>query len=380
MKGYKVCVYAICKNEVKFVDRWMDSMSEADLVVVTDTGSDDGTVERLRSRGAVVHIEPIEPWRFDAARNVSLGHVPDDADICVCTDLDEVFEPRWREKLEAAWRANEAKSEKLAAREGKYLYNWSFKPDGTPDVQFRYFKVHGRHGFRWICPVHEYIRYEGNLPLESIFIEGMVLNHYPDNSKSRGGYLPLLELAVEEAPMDDRMRYYLGREYLYKRRWQKCIDTLEGYLSLPTAKWNEERCAAMRWIAKSCLGLGRIREAYAWYYRAMAEAQHMREPYVEFARMCYAFADWPMTLFLAEEALKIKSKSPTFVNMGYAWDHTPDDLCAIAAYHMDMPERSFEHAKRALHFSPGDGRLQSNLKVIEAAQKLTLQSGLGVFY
>ena len=48
MYKYKVCVYAICKNELQFVDRWMESMSEADLIVVTDTGSDDGTVERLR--------------------------------------------------------------------------------------------------------------------------------------------------------------------------------------------------------------------------------------------------------------------------------------------------------------------------------------------
>ena len=49
MGTYKVCVYAICKNEEKFADRWMDSMGEADLVVVLDTGSEDGTAERLRA-------------------------------------------------------------------------------------------------------------------------------------------------------------------------------------------------------------------------------------------------------------------------------------------------------------------------------------------
>ena len=57
MGKYKVCVYAICKNEAQFADRWMDSMSEADQVVVLDTGSDDGTAERLRERG------PPLPWR-----------------------------------------------------------------------------------------------------------------------------------------------------------------------------------------------------------------------------------------------------------------------------------------------------------------------------
>ena len=92
----KIIVYAICKNEVSFVDRWMDSMAEADQVVVLDTGSTDATVQLLRARGAAVTEEVISPWRFDTARNRSLELVPQDADICVCTDLDEVFHPGWR--------------------------------------------------------------------------------------------------------------------------------------------------------------------------------------------------------------------------------------------------------------------------------------------
>ena len=44
----KVCVYAICKNESKFLDRWLDSvLNEADYVCVLDTGSTDDTYERL---------------------------------------------------------------------------------------------------------------------------------------------------------------------------------------------------------------------------------------------------------------------------------------------------------------------------------------------
>ena len=61
----RIAVYAICKNESQFVDRWMDSMSEADQVVVLDTGSTDDTVERLKKRGAQVTVELISPWRFD---------------------------------------------------------------------------------------------------------------------------------------------------------------------------------------------------------------------------------------------------------------------------------------------------------------------------
>ena len=124
----KIIVYAVCKNESKFVNRWMDSMAEADAVVVLDTGSSDDTVEKLRRRGATVEQAEILPWRFDTARNRSLALVPDDADICVCTDLDEVFHPGWRAALEAAWTPG--------TQQARYRYTWSFRPDGSAGVVF----------------------------------------------------------------------------------------------------------------------------------------------------------------------------------------------------------------------------------------------------
>ena len=48
MSKYKISVYAITKNEEKNVDKWIDSMKEADEIVVLDTGSSDATVERLK--------------------------------------------------------------------------------------------------------------------------------------------------------------------------------------------------------------------------------------------------------------------------------------------------------------------------------------------
>ena len=43
-KKLKVAVYAISKNEEKFVKRWYESMKEADSIYVLDTGSTDNTV------------------------------------------------------------------------------------------------------------------------------------------------------------------------------------------------------------------------------------------------------------------------------------------------------------------------------------------------
>ena len=92
MKKLKVGVYAISKNEEKFVNRWANSMKEADYIYVLDTGSTDNTVKLLKKNNINVKVLEIKPWRFDIARNKSLELLPKDTDICVCTDLDEVLE------------------------------------------------------------------------------------------------------------------------------------------------------------------------------------------------------------------------------------------------------------------------------------------------
>ena len=44
----KIAVYAISKNEEQFVDRFCASAADADVILIADTGSTDGTVERAR--------------------------------------------------------------------------------------------------------------------------------------------------------------------------------------------------------------------------------------------------------------------------------------------------------------------------------------------
>ena len=50
MNKLKVVVYAISKNEEKFINRWYNSVKEADQVYVLDTGSKDNTVELLKKK------------------------------------------------------------------------------------------------------------------------------------------------------------------------------------------------------------------------------------------------------------------------------------------------------------------------------------------
>lgn len=370
MGRYRVCVYAICKNERTFARRWMRSMREADDVVVLDTGSDDGTPALLRHLGAAVTEQRIEPWRFDSARNRSLALVPEDADICVCTDLDEYFAPGWRAKLESAWSPG--------AGRAQYRYTWNFQPDGSEGCVFWLDKIHARHGFFWKHPVHETLCALPGAPSRTVYAPGVQLNHRADPNKSRAQYLPLLKLAVREDPDDDRNAHYLGREYCFCGEWDKCIETLRRHLAMPQAVWRDERCASMRYLARAHLHKGDRDEARAWLFRAIAEAPHLREPYLDLASMLCEEQDWNGVLYLTGCALRIRERPRSYICEADAWGSLPYDLASLALYYTGRYGEALELVNKAATLAPWDPRLAENKRWMERAAANSIKSEVPV--
>lgn len=356
----KICVYAIAKNEEKFVSRWVQSMSEADGIYVLDTGSTDNTVTLLKEGGVHVLKEEIKPWRFDVARNRSLELVPDDVDICVCTDLDEVFLPGWRKELETNWKKDTTRCQ--------YTYHWSLDKNDTPIVSFFLNQVHCRHGYKWTHPVHEVLAYSG---VESVVsCPNVILKHYPDKDKSRSSYLPLLELSVKEDSLDDRNMHYLGREYMYYKKWDQAIETLKKHLSLKQATWKDERSASMRFIGRCYKELNEYDEARSWYDKAILEAPHLRDGLVEKALMEYELENYSEVENLCFKALQIKSHEKTYINEPFSWDSTIYDLLAICAYHLKRYNQAVYFGDIALSYEPDNERLLNNLKIFKEKESL----------
>ena len=356
MNKYKICVYAICKNEEKFVKRWVESMKEADQIYVLDTGSTDDTVEKLKNLGVTVKTKEITPWRFDIARNESLKMVDLDADICVCTDLDEVFNKGWRKKLEQIWD-NETTCL-------YYNYNWALDEYNNPKVNFYIGKIHTRNNYVWTHPVHEVLKYNNGDEKVKIPDE-ITLNHYPDISKSRSSYLPLLELSVKEDPEDDRNMHYLGREYMYYKKWDKAIETLIKHLGLKKAVWKDERCASMRFISRCYQNLNRYDEAEDWLKKAIDEAPYLRDAYMEMALLQYKMENWDEIEKNCLEALKITNNPKSYINEPFTYDETVYDLLSITYFHKQKYEESLKMANIALQMNPKNVRILNNINLIE---------------
>ena len=358
MPQYKIYVYAICKNEAKFVDRWVASMSEADGIFVLDTGSTDDTVARLRRYPDVtVTQEIISPWRFDAARNRSLELVPQDADLCVCTDPDEVFVPGWRQAAEQALSEG--------AQQIRYRYTWSFREGGGEGTVFYSDKMHARHGFTWRHPVHEVLVWTGEGRPRVSLARGVQLNHYPDAAKSRAGYLPLLELAVREAPEDDRDVHYLGREYMFAGRYDEAVAMLKRHLSLPSAAWDAERCASMRYIARCYERKGDAGEAERWLLRACAEAPRLREPWMDLALLAYGKRDWHAVIFAVARTLRIAENDGGYMTDAANYGARPYDLLSLAYYYTGDKKSALSAVDKALTYEPFNERLKQNKAFFE---------------
>lgn len=340
----KIAVYTITKNEEQFIARWADSASEADVILVADTGSTDATAKVAAEHGAIVHSIGISPWRFDDARNASLALIPADVDLCIALDADEVLTPGWRAHLEILG---------TEVTRPRYKYVWSWNADGSEGLTYAGDKIHARHGYRWKHPVHEVLTPSlGFTEVEGW--SGLEIHHHPDATKSRGQYAGLLEWAVKEDPSDDRNSYYLGREYSYAGKLDEARTELLRYLSLPKAVWGPERSAAQRILA-TC----EPDRAEYWLLRSASEAPDRREPWVDLARHYHDKARWAECYSSAKRAVSIIDKPLEYICEASAWGSEPYDLAAISAFHLGLPE-CISLSEIAISLDPENLRLLGN--------------------
>lgn len=347
----KLAVYTISLNERHFVERWCDSVKEADYLVVADTGSTDGTVEALRERGVQVSVIKIKPWRFDDARNMALALVPEDVDVCISMDMDEMMAPGWREELEKHWLPGTTRL--------RYHYVHNFDANDQPLSQFLADKLHSRFGYRWKRAVHETIFPIGDE--KTVVAPSVVMWHKQDPSKSRGQYLPLLETSYKEMPRDSQLCYWLAREYAWYNQPENAAEHFQKYLAMPESGWADERSEAMKWLAK-CLP----HEELKWLRLSSVESPTRREVWLNLAEYYYNNADWPNLYAAAKEGLKCVHKSNSYLDYSHAWGGRMYDLCGLGAWNLGLKDESLRMFEEAARLEPEDGRIKSNYEFVKS--------------
>lgn len=340
----KIAVYTIAKNEAKHVERWYNSAKDADYLVICDTGSDDDTVKIARSLGITVVETKVEPWRFDTARNFALDAIPDDADYCISMDMDEIVSPNFRDELK------KAKEQGWTLPRPTFIYN--------EEMKFLAQRIHARKGYEWRWAIHEVICSTGGRQIEGVV--DITMEHHPDESKSRGSYLPMLEFWSKEEPNDSRYSYYYARELYFYSRYAEAKKEFIRYLNLPSAWWNVERARACRFIAEMSNGV----ERKIWLQQAVHELPDYREAWVELAQHHYDSGAWAEGYASAVEAIGIGDTPQTlnYQREAFAWGERAYDLASICAHRMGDNVNALKYGTIALGMAPDNERLKNNLQ------------------
>lgn len=365
----KICIYTICKNEIKFVDRWLNSMKEADSIVVLDTGSEDGTYEYLLEKKneypqLIVDQKIITPWRFDVARNESMKYIPDDCNILMSTDLDEVLNPDWAQTIRDRWIDG-------FHERAIYYYTWSHLDTGAEGRIFLYDKIHSRN-WEWRAPVHEYL-YNTIYHSEDYSMMNVLnlsdedkvhLHHYPDMDKSRGDYLPLLELRAKESPDDYYGLIYLAREYKFYGQNDKAIELFNYIIDNLAYKGNNLEIAACHaFLGESYQQKEDYQNAIFSYMRSIELEPTYRESYIELAKVYFKLKNYDLAKYYVKQGILNSSRHYTWLENDWTWSWEPWDLlCQICFYNNEFLE-SIGYAAKALAYDPTNQRLQDNLNI-----------------
>lgn len=311
MEDIKIAIYAITAGEPnQFIDRWLESVKPADYICVLVTKEEDPNwyyfnEKKKKYPNLIVQQKTIKPWRFDVARNKSMRLIPQDATLAFSTDIDEVVNPDFFTDIKQLV-SQHPDFEKI-----HYKFAWSIDIQDNPKKVFWYDRIIKPGNWIWKYPVHE-----GLHPLTNeadshhyyLDENKIYLRHYPDDSKSRSSYLPLLELRFQENPTDSYSGFYLAREYSFNGVWDKMLQTaIQSYVMINRNHQQQEMLAPLaRFIGDAFYKLGIRDEAEHWYQKAIELDPQCRDGYMKLAQL-YAYQDSPNLVYQVLEEMTNKA-------------------------------------------------------------------------
>lgn len=293
----KIAVYTIALNEEKHVERWYNSIKDADYILIADTGSTDRTVEIAKSLGIQVYNISVKPWRFDVARNTALALLPDDIDLCVSLDMDETISEGWREILE-----------KTTGNQITYVFDNFHKQHSMINN-----KIHSRHGYLWKFLMHEGIVQDRTVP-EIEFAYGLEVYHLPDTEKPRTQYLDLLKAALDENRNITRYYKYYTDALVSLERYEEAEIWYLEMLKIPGFD-NTDSAHVYKLMADII-----PEKRHQYLVKCVNYAPERRESYYYMAQYFFEKEDWLLANYYIKQAMSYKIPKLDVFNNKDVWN------------------------------------------------------------
>lgn len=230
MKIPSISLAMIIKNERKNLPRLFESITGCmDEIHITDTGSNDGSVEWLHEQGALIAQCPVYVHHFEwvndfaKARNYSFSHVT--TDYVYWMDADDVLSDK---KAFIDWKIHAMNFADMWFS----TYNYALDADGKPIVSFvreRAFKTSLKPQFQY--PIHEGIIARPEWSRN--YITTWSVNHMRDQEDIKQDKSRNILILEDIEPKDARLTFYYGKELYEANRPFESIPIFERALKMP---------------------------------------------------------------------------------------------------------------------------------------------------
>lgn len=316
----RVCVAAICRNEEKNIEAFLEHVKGADEISIVDTGSTDNTVRFIeRFEHPRIHfcydIDDSGVRDLGSSRNLAAQPFGED-DLVVWLDIDERFsDPNWVESLKSLPVEPDA---------------IQIQMDNQGSI-YDQMKAYRKGRFRWHYRAHEVLLNIDNNPVVEARAD-FHTTHFPDLEKPRN-YLPELAADVMDMPRNERSVFYYARELCYRiyefqdadlyREAKAEVEKLNRI-----AYWQDYICLINTELSCAAYMMGDLQTAISASHRAISARPDRSESYGTYADILWRSGDTVLALGIALQGITAKNQTP------FLFDSSQSnlELCLDIAY------------------------------------------------
>ena len=264
-----ITLYAICKNEEKNVERFVEISKKFTNTIVVDTGSTDKTIELLKEAGIEVYEHPQtrEEFDFSKARNTALSYVKTDwaFSLDFNEDVDEFF------------------PEGLGVISGEFT---SFRHerydkvgDQEPTIgQTSHIRFHRTRNYTWVNAIHEtpvFIPTEEHLNESAVDTTIKITKNVHSTVDKQLFYLSICEREYEKDPTNTYYLWFIFKHYFEVKNLNKALELGQEYLNLSKAYFDPDRVDVFIMCSIALLNTQNIQQASNYAFHALSEAMNM---------------------------------------------------------------------------------------------------------
>lgn len=221
LKHKKIILAAICKNEILHVDRFVENIKYFDKCIILDTGSTDGTYEKLKTiDNVIVFQEHISDIDFSKFRNNLLQKINETVkcDAICYIDLDEVLTLKDIDLLK----------EEVFINNGDIKRFSIFRIEDDKNNHTTQARIFKNDPGKWVHKLHEDFIFDDNcntalaLNRNIITIDHVSLKTDIEVKEKLNTYLDIIQRFVEDDP--EHYLYFLFLHYIQNKEYNNIIN------------------------------------------------------------------------------------------------------------------------------------------------------------